>query len=272
MSRSTRNGFTLSELLVCIAIIAIFIGLLLPAVRRVREPAARMQCSNNLKQVMLAMHAFESTGRPVVTLPDSDARPSQLFPPGCFGAGTAPQERLGWPVALLPHLEQEGLWAQFDITRGYEGNLTAARTRIKPFLCPSAPDMPGAIAVTHYVAMAGIGADAAERPAGAAGIGFMGYDRQTSFAKITDGSSNTIALMETRSGLGPWARGGASTLRGFDPDDVPLFGDQRPFDGHSGGTYAAMADGSLRFIRSSIDPKKLAAAITIAGGERFDLD
>lgn len=89
---------------------------------------------------------------------------------------------------------------------------------------------------------------------------------------IEDGAANTIALMETRIGLGSWARGGASTLRGFDPADVPLHGDNRPFGGHSAGMNAAMADGSVRFLRTSIDAKKLAAAITIAGGEPFDLD
>ena len=100
----------------------------------------------------------------------------------------------------------------------------------------------------------------------------MGYDRLTSVAMIKDGTSNTIALLETRFGLGPWARGGGSNLRGFDPADVPLHGDQRPFGGHAAGMYAAMADGSVRFIRSSIEPEKLAATITIAGGERVDLD
>ena len=100
----------------------------------------------------------------------------------------------------------------------------------------------------------------------------MGYDRMTSGAMIKDGTSNTIALMETRFGLGPWARGGASNLRGFDPADLPLHGDQRPFGGHTGGMHVAMADGSVRFIRSSIEPKKLAAAITIAGGEVVPLD
>jgi hypothetical protein len=126
--------------------------------------------------------------------------------------------------------------------------------------------------VTDYVAMAGIGPGAAGQPSGAAGNGFMGYDRLTSSAMIVDGTGCTIALMETRSGLGPWARGGASNLRGFDPADLPLFGDRRPFGGHPDGMYAAMADGSARFIRSSVDPRRLAPAITIAGGERYDLD
>jgi prepilin-type processing-associated H-X9-DG protein len=78
--------------------------------------------------------------------------------------------------------------------------------------------------------------------------------------------------METRFGLGPWARGGTSNVRGLDPTDVPLHGDHRPFGGHASGMHAAMADGSVRFLRSSIEPKILAAAITIAGGERVDLD
>jgi prepilin-type processing-associated H-X9-DG protein len=133
---------------------------------------------------------------------------------------------------------------------------------------------PGAIedVVTNYVATAGLGTDAASRPAGAPGNGFMGYDRRTTLAMITDGTSNTIALMETRSNLGPWARGGTSTVRAFDPADVPVIGDQRPFGGHDGGINVAMADGSVRFIPKGIDPKKLAAAITIAGGERVDWD
>jgi prepilin-type processing-associated H-X9-DG protein len=78
--------------------------------------------------------------------------------------------------------------------------------------------------------------------------------------------------METRSDLGPWARGGNSNLRGFDDADVPWHGDGRPFGGHEAGINAAMADGSVRFIRSSIEPRKLADAITIAGKEPFDLD
>lgn len=274
MSRSTRNGFTHIELLVVIAIIAILIGLMLPAVRRVREPAERSQCQNNLKQLMLAMQNFESTERPApyraAGHPDSPA--GQYFPPGCFGPGTMPEERLSWMVKLLPYMEQQSLYMRFDLEKGYAGNLPVGQTRIKTFLCPASKEAATLDAVTSYVAMSGIGHAAAGQPAGAAGNGFMGYDRLTSVTMIKDGTSNTIALMETRVGLGPWARGGASTLRGFDPADVPLHGENRPFGGHSAGMHAAMADGSVRFLPSSIDATRLAAAITIAGGEPVDWD
>lgn len=272
MSRSLRDGFTLAEFLVVLAILAILIGLLLPAVRRVREPANRMRCQNNLKQLMLALHNYESDDRPTTYPSTRSPNPvaRQHFPPGCFGPGTTPEERLSWLVALLPYLEQDNIYRQFDLEKGYADNLSVARTRVNLFLCTATPVT--ADPVTHYVAMAGLGPDAAERPAGAAGNGFMGYDRRTSLAMITDGTGNTIALMETRSGLGPWARGGTSTVRGFDPADVPAIGDGRPFGGHPDGINVAMADGSVRFIRPSIYPKKLAAAITIAGGEPFDLD
>jgi prepilin-type processing-associated H-X9-DG protein len=273
MCRSPRNGLTLIEVLVIIAMVVIAIGLFLPAVRRVREPAERMSCSNNLKQVMLALHAFEDMGRPS-SLPEKgslNVPTEHVFPPGCLGPGATPEERLSWMVALLPYMEQASLYEQFDLEKGYSGNLTAGQTRMRAFLCPASRDVAPGDAVTNYVAMSGIGPDAAKQPAGAAGNGFMGYDRLTSLAMIKDGASNTIALMETQAGPGPWMRGGASTLRGFDPDE-PLQGEHPPFSGHANGMNAAMADGSIHFFRSSIDAKRLAAAITIAGGEPVDLD
>jgi prepilin-type processing-associated H-X9-DG protein len=271
--RSARAGATLVEVLVAVGILALLVGLLLPATRRVREPANRIRCQNNLKQLMLALHNYEDADRPAAYSPGGrpDVAPDHSFPPGCLGPGATPEERLSWLVALLPYLEQDALYKRFDLDKGYAGNLPAAQTPLKLLLCAAGKDGT-ADAVTHYVAMAGIGPDAAGRPAGAAGNGFMGYDRRTSLATIADGAGQTIALVETRSDPGPWARGGPSTVRGFDPADLPLYGDGRPFGGHPSGMHAAMADGSVRFLRSSIDPGKLAAAITIAGGEPADLD
>jgi prepilin-type processing-associated H-X9-DG protein len=279
---------SLIEVLVVIAIIGILIGLLLPATRRVRESAARMQCANKLKQLMLGMHSYVSTNKSIAipSPKQPDAPAERGLPTGCIGPGTTPKERLSWMVPLLPYLEQEPLYKQFDVEKGYTGNFAVAGTTIKLFLCPASNEAgadsekaTGAYArrlpftnVTHYVAMSGIGSDAATRPTGAAGNGFMGYDRVTSFAMMTDGTSNTIALMETRSHVGAWAQGGASTVRGLDPADMPWTGDGRPFSGHSGGMNTAMADGSVRFIRFAIDSKNLAAAITIAGDEPVNLD
>ena len=112
-------------------------------------------------------------------------------------------------VSLLPYLEQDALHRQFDLAKGFAGNLPAAQTKIGMLLCSASKEEANE-AITHYVAMSGIGPGSASQPAGAAGNGYMGYDRLTSLAMIKDGVSNTIALMETRIGLEPWARGGSS--------------------------------------------------------------
>jgi type II secretory pathway pseudopilin PulG len=264
---------SLIEVLVVLAISAILIGLILPTGRRVKIAAAHIQCQNNLKQLMLAIHNYEgdSGSNRSRSTGSSDEPVAGLLPPGCFGPGATPEERLSWMVALLPYLEQDPLYRRFDPTKGYVGNLPAAQTSVKTFLCPASEPASKLEAVTTYIAMSGIGRDAAEQAAGAAGNGFMGYDRKTSIVMIKDGLSNTIALAETGSGIGPWARGGASGLRGFDPADLPLHGEGRPFGGPPKGLNLAMADGSVRLISPSIDPKVLAAAITIAGGESFEL-
>jgi len=254
MTRTNRDGLSLIEVLVAFAILAILVGLFLPAARHVREPAARAACQNNLKQLMVGLHDYETT----------DHRPpySPGFPTGCLGPGNTPEERLSWMVTLLPYVEQDTVAKQFVFEKGYGGNSSPGQQPVKTFLCPSGGADPP-YTMTHYVAIAGLGNDAAARPADASGNGFMGYDRITKMSMIGDGTANTIAVSETRLRIGPWARGGDSTLRGFDPS-MP-----EPFDGHKSVFQVAMADGSVRSIRTAVDPHVLAAAITIAGGEPF---
>jgi prepilin-type N-terminal cleavage/methylation domain-containing protein/prepilin-type processing-associated H-X9-DG protein len=135
VSRS-RRGFTLIELLVVIAIIAILIGLLLPAVQKVREAAARMSCSNNLKQLALATHNYHDQ---VMRLPPGAANDAQPFGPQAGAAWGS-----SWKVYILPFIEQDNifkLW-QFSGNSGYQntnnGN-AIQNIQIKAFRCPSSP-------------------------------------------------------------------------------------------------------------------------------------
>src|SRR5262245_56778612 len=106
--RERLSGFTLIELLVVIAIIAVLIGLLLPAVQKVREAAQRLQCANNLKQVVLAFHGHHDSngGFP---LGGNGADPARALVGGVPAVGKA--QTLGWAYQILPYLEQSALWA-----------------------------------------------------------------------------------------------------------------------------------------------------------------
>jgi prepilin-type N-terminal cleavage/methylation domain-containing protein len=117
--QARRHGFTLIELLVVIAIIAVLIGLLLPAIQMVRESANRVSCANNLKQLGLAMHAYH----------DANDR----LPPSRLDVGKAT-----WAVLILPYIEQDNLYRQWDLSKSYyDQNAVARQSPVKTYFCPS---------------------------------------------------------------------------------------------------------------------------------------
>ena len=132
-AKKCRKGFTLVELLVVIAIIGILIALLLPAVQAAREAARRSQCSNNMKQIGLALHNYHDSFK---------AFPMAMF----IDAVTAAPRMNGasWGMAILPYMEQQALYDQFDHNVGAADQLSPANvnviaTPVAGFVCPSAP-------------------------------------------------------------------------------------------------------------------------------------
>jgi len=203
-------GFTLIELLVVIAIIAILIGLLLPAVQKVREAAARMSCSNNLKQLGIALHAYHDANS---KLPPGCASDMAPFGNGGNGWGSS------WKVYILPYIEQGNIVAnwQYNNNSGYVNttnvNLVHNIT-IKTYRCPSSPLPPfyassnngGSIEMfTSYTGIAGsvndVGAvnvtECCDSGSGVnSGGGVLFPNSQVTLVGITDGTSNTIIVGE----------------------------------------------------------------------------
>ncbi len=130
--RTSRAAFTLVELLVVIAIIGILVALLLPAVQQAREAARRMQCSNNLKQLGLAVHNFENVRRQL---------PTSLRPPSNVSS-SGEQSRVSVLTDLLPYLEQSPIYDRYNkaINWNQGTNIPLSQTRIPTFICPSSPD------------------------------------------------------------------------------------------------------------------------------------
>lgn len=226
LSPHPRSAFTLVELLVVIAIIGLLVGLLLPAVQAAREAARSMTCRNNLRQLGLALHNYESAHR--------------SLPPG--RGAPLPRAFSLFPY-LLPQLEQSNLYGRLDFSKApvsfavgatqYDGsaNLVVAHTSLPTLLCPSdlyGQRVPGLdFAATNYAGNAGSGLYQLGTLSGGDGVFYL--NSQTRFADLTDGSSNTVAIAERTLGYGDGApssvqqmyrRGIIELIPGLDPSDA----------------------------------------------------
>jgi prepilin-type processing-associated H-X9-DG protein len=242
--RQSRGGFTGSGMatagIVVGALTSVLTGLvllLLPAVQKVREAAARMQSQNNLKQIGLAWHNYHDNNNGLLeggAIRDRNGTPL-----------------LSWRVALLPYVEQENLYRQFHLDEPWDSphNKTLLTRMPKIYADPGAPSEDAAQGLTYYRAFTG--------PHSAFAPGENG---RASIANITDGTSNTFMIVEAAEPI-PWTKPGDLV---YDPNrPLPKFASF-----FSRGFNAAFWDGSVRLIDPrDTDERTLRAMITAHGRE-----
>jgi prepilin-type N-terminal cleavage/methylation domain-containing protein/prepilin-type processing-associated H-X9-DG protein len=251
-----RAAFTLIELLVVIAIIGVLVALLLPAVQACRAAARRTQCVNNEMQLALAMQNYESA--------------FESLPPGVVNpTGPVANRPSGyhnsWLVQILPFVDQKNIYNHLNFAVGVydKANSTARTIRVAIFACPSDPDAnrrtTGGLGPSSYV---GSYHDS-EAPIDTTNNGLLFLNSRVRMEDIADGASNTILFGEAKvegENLG-WASGTRATLRnaGWGINGKPPFptkGNPDPVGSyssfHPGGADFAFADGSVRFVKTSV--------------------
>ncbi|MCR9291598.1 MAG: DUF1559 domain-containing protein [bacterium] len=286
VSKKPQRGFTLVELLVVIAIIGILVGLLLPAVQAAREAARRMQCTNNMRQLGIAVHNYESAYK--------------CLPSGWIDNSPEGEPGWGWAAALLPFMEGSNLHNLIDPRIAIEEDIhaTVRTTVVSTFICPSDPapnlfvihegdghnhhtlsiddegDPLFEISKSNYVGMFGT-FELEDAPYRGNGM-FFGNSR-IKFRDVTDGLSNTLMIGERGSRLGqsiwhgniPEAAEPHARILGVadhSPNDpVGHYEDFSSF--HTGGVNFMRADVSVTFLPDSIDERVYQAMATRTGGE-----
>jgi prepilin-type processing-associated H-X9-DG protein len=262
-------------------------GLALQFIMSARLRSDRVGCQNHLRDLgLLGVRHASPPGQPL------PPRPRDELPPGTFpNPALNPDQRMSWFVYTLnvlnegppnpdpqaKHHSPAGLadvLTNFDPTGPWdsERNRPLANFRLTTAICPAqVREYPAGTPVsTNYIASGGLGLDTPAKSLAEAGTsaGAYRYDNPTPDSAFKDGRQQTAQIIETNTDLGPWLRGGPSTLRGLDPAATPYLGPGRPFGGcHPGGAYVSMADGSVRFLKDTIDPPIFKAMLTLAGGE-----
>jgi prepilin-type N-terminal cleavage/methylation domain-containing protein/prepilin-type processing-associated H-X9-DG protein len=297
-----RPGFTLIELLVVIAIIAILIALLVPAVQKVREAAARAECQNNMKQIGLALHNYHNQyGRlPTSEFHDYAANGGKKVPP--------PPVRWGWIPKIFQFVELDSVYHQLDfkIDSWQGGNYALLSQRYPMFLCPSDPfkdvtreeeNFAGptwVLSQSDYASCAGDYRNATgvgQTPA----YGNLGYGNPVTrgvmarwgwsarFADVLDGLSNTFAVGECVGAfcicqnLESQCWGTTAHPINYMNDSLaanlptqanPRWDESIGFRSyHPGGANFLMCDGSVRFVDENIDGETYRALASREGGE-----
>lgn len=268
-----RQAFSLVELLVVVAILGVLVGLLLPAVQRVREAARRTTCGNNVRQAALAVAGYETARR--------------RFPAGCDLRPVEPALPAGtlhaWSSLVLPFLEETATAIRIDYARPWNaagGNDAAARARIAAYICPAA--------LLANVGKADYGGVSGAWMLGVEGVPFSGPKGLTNGMLVPiDGSTGPVTAATVTDGLGHSLLIAESIDRGPAPgptDDDPagrwatqncfaqasafVNADSSDIRGlHHGGAEAAFADGRVAFLSELMDPAVLAAICTRNGGE-----
>lgn len=247
--------------------LATVLGLLMIVFTTLQVRSQRLECLNNLRQIGQAVLKYQDTYK--------------TFPPGTVAnAALPPDRRLSWLTTLPPYMEQktptaqamQALVDQLDPSLAWDagGNAAVAHTAAPLFHCPadSLHDPRVTPGLTDYVGFAGVGRDAADLKRGDPMAGVFGYDRTVTPAELTAGTSRTLLVSETTRDNGPWTAGGRPTVRGIDPEDVPIIGPGRAFGGlHPGGLNVLWADGSAGFMEDSISPPLFESLTRIRRGD-----
>ncbi len=230
-----RPRITFLRVLLGLAIVFVLVALLLPATRRGgREAARRTQCKNNLKQIGLALHNYESKyhALPPAYTVDADGKPLH-----------------SWRTLILPWVEQQDLYNMIDLSKPWDDPANAEALKTVPYVyrCPSVALPPG---FTSYLGI--VGTNACFHPTA-----------PRAFSEMTDGTGNTLMVFEVAQ---------EQAVHWMAPQDaseemVLNFGNDGKLN-HTGGTQAALADGSVRFLSENLDTETLRALISSAANDR----